>query len=116
VKIWYKLICHVSFRLWIRFIVLQFLDELDAPKSQYVSMTGHSSYNSVSMTTQQRVANDDVISVGGDTFYVVTTDFDVSQRNQATTEDELQWRQGDCGTLFLFHEKLGEHFGNSCCM
>jgi hypothetical protein len=56
------------------------------------------------MTTQQRVANDDAISVGGDTFHIATTHFDVSQRNQTTTEDD------DYGTFFLFHEKLRDNF------
>jgi hypothetical protein len=53
------------------------------------------------MTTEQRVANDDAISVGGDMFRIVTAHFDVSQRSQATTEDELQRTQDDCGKFFL---------------
>jgi hypothetical protein len=75
--------------------------ELDAHKIRYVTMANLSSYN---MTTLQRVANDDAVSVGGDTFHIVTTHFDVSQRNQAITEDKqlLQRNQDDCGTFFMF--------------
>jgi hypothetical protein len=50
--------------------------------------------------TTQRVAKDDVISFGGDTFIIVTTHIDVSLRNQAITEDAMRQMQKDYGKFF----------------
>jgi hypothetical protein len=62
-------------------------------------MTGLSSYNHVNMTTQQLITNDDVNSVGDDTFHIMTTHFNVSQLEQTTTEEESY----QCGTFITFN-------------
>lgn len=95
-------------------IVVLFLGDLEARKIHDVAVTGLSRYSSVNTTTQQRVANDDVILVGGDTFHVVTTHVDVSQRKRAITGHKLRSSQDNCGTFFLFHCNLTELFGKFC--
>jgi hypothetical protein len=54
------------------------------------------------MTTQQLVTNDDVNSVGANTFHIMTIHFDASQLSQTTMKEEPY----QCGTFVMFNVNL----------